>query len=233
MSTISAVIPTWCERNSIAACVASAREIADEVIVADANSHDGTAALAAGCGARVVVCDKGRGPQLHAGARAARGDVLLFLHADAELPPAARAAIFECLADPEVLGGNFLLEFTGPSWYAPWFSRANDLRRRLFRVYYGDSAIFVRRSVYGALGGFRAYPIFEDHEFVQRLERHGRTAYVREVCVRVSSRRYEQAPLRTLLSWAVLHGLYSFAGVPPERLAQWYADIRASAGALR
>jgi rSAM/selenodomain-associated transferase 2 len=233
VSTISAIIPTWCELDMISACVANARAIADEVIVVDAHSPDGTAALAAHCGARVLLCDKGRGPQLHAGARAAQGEVLLFLHADAELAATARAAIFECLAEPDVLGGNFLLEFTGSSRYAPLFSHANDLRRRIFGIYYGDSAIFVRRSVYEELGGFRAYPIFEDHDFVQRLERRGRTAYIRRVSVRVSSRRYERAPLRTLLGWAVLQGLYSFAGVSPERLAQLYADIRASAGATR
>jgi glycosyltransferase involved in cell wall biosynthesis len=233
VTTISAIIPTWCELDMVAACVASAGAIADEVIVADANSPDGTAALAARCGARVVLCEKGRGPQLCAGAGAARGDVLLFLHADAELAPSARPAILECLAEPDVLGGNFLLEFTGPSRYAPLFSLANDLRRRMLGIYYGDSAIFVRRSVYDELGGFRPYPIFEDYDFVQRLERRGRTAYLRRVCVRVSSRRYERSPLRTLVGWAVLQGLYSFAGVPPARLVKLYGDFRASAGAAR
>jgi rSAM/selenodomain-associated transferase 2 len=227
VTTISAIIPTWLEEHAVGAAVAGARAIADEVIVADGGSADQTAAIAAERGARVVCCAKGRGAQLAAGARAASGDVLLFLHADAELGPEARDAILSRLQDPRVIGGNFLLEFTGPSRFAPLFSCANDLRRRVLRIYYGDSAIFVRRAVYEELGGFRPFPIFEDHDFVQRMERHGRTAYIRDLRVRVSSRRYEDKPLRTLINWALLQALYSFGKVEPERLARLYADVRA------
>ncbi len=234
VTALSVIIPTWCEAEGIAAAVSYGRAIGDEVIVADAGSPDGTAEIAAAHGARVVHCPhKGRGAQLCAGASAAVGDIFLFLHADAALPSGARALILERLADPDVLGGNFLLEFAGPSRFAPLFSYANDLRRRALGIYYGDSAIFVRRSVYHELGGFRPYPIFEDHDFVQRLERRGRTAYIREARVRVSSRRYEGAPLRTLAGWALLHSLYSFGGIAPERLVALYADMRNLTASVR
>jgi rSAM/selenodomain-associated transferase 2 len=225
--TISVIIPTWREAGRIAACVRSAREIGDEVLVVDAESPDATAELAEEAGARVLrVPRKGRGPQLHAGAEAARGDVLLFLHADADLGPGARAEIARALADPAVVGGNFYLRFwPDDSRFARLFTWVNHARRRSLRIYYGDSAIFVRRDVYAELGGFRALPILEDYELVRRLERRGKTAYVRAVEVRASARRFEARPWRTLAGWVIIQTLY-LLGVPPARLARLYADLR-------
>jgi glycosyltransferase involved in cell wall biosynthesis len=209
---LSVVIPAWCEADEIAAAV-------------EAGSPDGTAALAARAGARVVQVPRGRGPQLDAGARAARGDALLFLHADARLPATARGAIAQALADPGVLGGNFHVRYAGDGAWARFFTWASDVRRRWLRIYYGDSAIFLRRAAYDRLGGFRPLPIFEDYDLVRRLERLGRTLYVRDVAVTASARRFEQAPFRTGTLWAVLQLLYSL-GVPAERLAPLYGDRR-------
>jgi rSAM/selenodomain-associated transferase 2 len=222
---LSVVIPAWQEAPRIAAAVAAARGFADEVIVADSGSPDGTAGVALAAGARVVTAPRGRGPQLQAGARAATGDVLLFLHADATVEPEARQAIFEALRDPEVLGGNFRLAFVPATRWARFYSLANDVRRRWLRIYYGDSALFVRRRVFGPLGGFASMPLFEDYDFVRRLERRGRTAYLRRVEVKASARRFLGAPLRTLLVWTLLQVLYS-AGVRPARLARLYRDLR-------
>jgi len=225
--TISVVIPTWREEATIAAAVASARHIGDEVIVADPGSPDATQAVARDAGARIVEAPRGRGAQLRAGAEAATGDVLLFLHADAGLPPEARGAILRALADPRVVGGNFRLRFVPAGTFAArLFTWANHVRRVVLRIYYGDSAIFVRREVYEALGGFRPLPIFEDYELVRRLERLGKTAYVRDVVVTASARRFEDAPVRTLLVWSFLQVAYSIFGVAPERLARFYADTR-------
>lgn len=222
---ISVVIPAFQEAAHISAAVSSARKIGDEVIVVDANSPDGTAQLAAAAGARVLQAPKGRGPQLDAGARHARGDVLLFLHADSRLPASARAAILEVLSHPDIDGGNFLLHFEPETRVGRLFGQLYDLRRRTLRIYYGDSALFLRRSAYEALGGFRPLPILEDYEFIRRLERRGRTLYLRHIAVTTSARRFAHRPLRTLLIWAAVQGLYS-AGVSPYRLAQLYADLR-------
>jgi rSAM/selenodomain-associated transferase 2 len=226
---LSVIIPTWREAPRIARAVAAARAIGDEVIVADAASPDATAELAQRAGARVVIANKGRGEQLHAGALAARCETLLFIHADAHLPESARAAIARELASEQVQGGNFYLRFTPETRAARFFTVANHLRRRWLRVYYGDSALFIRRSAYQELGGFPALPVFEDYELVRRLERkHSRarpTAYIRDVEVSVSARRFEHAPLRTLVLWGALQLLYS-AGVPAARLAALYRDLR-------
>lgn len=193
--------------------------------MSDAGSPDGTASLAERAGATVVASEKGRGPQLHAGARACRGDVLLFLHADARLPPQAREAMLGALADETVGGGNFLLRFDPCCGWARLFTWANDVRRRTAGIYYGDSAIFVRRSIYEELGGFRPLPILEDYDLVRRLERRTRTAYVRHVVVTASARRFASSPVRTLGTWALVQGLYTL-GVSPSRLARLYADVR-------
>ncbi|MBI2391218.1 MAG: TIGR04283 family arsenosugar biosynthesis glycosyltransferase [Deltaproteobacteria bacterium] len=222
---ISVVIPAWNEAETIADAVASARAIGDEVIVVDAGSPDGTAERATSAGARVVASEKGRGHQLRAGAERASGDVLLFLHADVRLEGDARSAIARALEHPAAVAGNFFLRFEGATFAAWLFTVANDVRRRLLRIYYGDSAIFVRASTYVALGGFRAMPLFEDYDFVRRLERLGPTAYVRDVVAVASARRFEHAPLRTLLLWSLLQVLFSI-GVSPARLARLYVDAR-------
>jgi rSAM/selenodomain-associated transferase 2 len=222
---LSVVIPAWNEASTIAEAVGCARAFADEVVVVDAHSPDGTCAVAQAAGATVLQAPRGRGLQLCAGASAAKGDVLLFLHADGWLPPDARGAIAEALGDPRVLGGNFRLRFDGRGWATSVFSWLNDLRRRWLRIYYGDSAIFVRREVYQALGGFRPIPLLEDYEFVRRLERRGQTAYVRQVVVRASARRFARRPLWTVLVWVLVQSLYS-AGVAPARLARLYSDLR-------
>jgi hypothetical protein len=120
-----------------------------------------------------------------------------------------------------VLGGNFLLRFEPSTRAARVFSWANDVRRRRLGIYYGDSAVFMRRSAYDALGGFRPMPLFEDYELFRRLEGLGQTAYIREVEVTASARRFERAPARTLLLWSLLQVLYSM-GASPERLARLY-----------
>ena len=223
---ISVIIPTWCEAAGIAACVRHARTIADEVLVVDAMSPDQTARLAQEAGARVLaLADRGRGPQLHAGALAATGDVLVFLHADAELGAGARDAIGRALSEPEIGGGNFYLRFWPAGRFARFCTWANHMRRRWLRIYYGDSAIFVRRRVYDSLGGFRAVPILEDYEFVRRLERQCKTAYVRDVEVLASARRFEARPLRTLLLWGLIQTLF-ILGVPAGRLARLYGNLR-------
>ena len=223
---ISVIIPAFREAAIITESVRAAVAIGDEVVVADANSPDGTAELAAQAGARIVQAERGRGAQLHAGATAAQGDVLLFLHADARLGRGAREALLSALRDPDAVGGNFRIAFVPARGAARLFTMLYDLRRRLTGIYYGDSAIFVRRETYQRLGGFSPMPLLEDYEFVRRLRRAaGRTVYLRGITVEASARRFAAAPLRTFLLWGAIHVLYAL-GVPASTLARCYADLR-------
>lgn len=171
------------------------------------------------------MCAKGRGPQIHAGALAAKGDILLFLHADARLPRMARAAILRRLSDPDIVGGNFLLKFLPSSWFTRFLAPFNDLRRFITRRYYGDSGIFVRREVYHRLGGFLSYPLMEDYDFSTKLQRAGRCVYIRDIWVTASDRRFRGKELRTLLLWMSLQVLY-WLRVPPHILYKAYPDVR-------
>ncbi len=222
---ISVIIPCWNEAAVIETTIASARLIADEVIVVDSESLDGTSALARRAGATVIQAARGRGAQLAAGAVASRGDTLLFLHADAQLPSSARRAIERALSDPTIGGGNFKLRFEPADPWARVFARVNHERRRWLRIYYGDSGLFVRRTVYEQIGGFRPLPIMEDYDFVRRLERAIRTVYITDLEITASARRFAARPLRTLTIWTVIQTLAS-SGVSPHRLARLYADIR-------
>lgn len=227
-STISIVIPTWKERPLIEDAVRWARKIGEEVIVADAGSPDGTAYAASRAGAKVISSPKTRGIQLNDGARVATGDVLLFLHADARLPAAGRDAILDAVAEPQIIGGNFLPRFLPASWFTRLLVPSNDLRRLLTRGYYGDSGIFVRRDIYGDLGGFPPFPLMEDYAFSRKMERIGRTAYLRQPPIYASARRFRGRELRTMFLWMRLQTLY-WRGVSPEQLARAYPDVRSAA----
>jgi rSAM/selenodomain-associated transferase 2 len=194
-----------------------------EVIVADGGSRDDTVAIAQACGFRVVSSARGRGQQMNAGAREAAGEILVFLHADTRLPEDALNKIEATLGDPAICGGNFSLRFDGSTWE----SRALTLIYpflRLGGMCYGDSAIFVRRSVFEDLNGYRDYPLFEDVELYQRMRRIGGFVRLPEQAL-TSSRRFEGRFLRTFALWSLLQSLY-WLGVHPARLDRLYKQIR-------
>ena len=221
---LSVVIPTLQEAQNVAEAVRNAQAAgADEVIVADGGSTDATPDRARAAGARVVTAPRGRGLQQNAGAAAATGDLLCFLHADARLTPAAGAAIRRALQDPAVVGGNFRIRF-GPTLHGRVLAAFYHVIRQL-RVFYGDSAIFCRAGAFHTVGGFPPYPIMEDLAFVHRLYRLGRMAYLPQpVCA--SPRRWERSGIaHSWASWIVIQSLY-FAHVPPAHLARLYRHIR-------
>jgi rSAM/selenodomain-associated transferase 2 len=222
---ISVIVPVWNEAPLVADAIRAARLVADEVIVVDAGSPDGTAARAKEAGALVVEADKGRGRQLPAGAARASGDVLLFLHADARLPLRARAAILNALADPATVGGAFYIRFLPASWFTRILEPANSLRRRLSRRYYGDTGLFVRASAYRELGGHEPWAVMHDYEFSGRMERHGPCVYIQDPCIWASARRFQGRELRTLFTWLFIQTAYRF-GASPHWLSRFYPDAR-------
>ena len=220
---ISVVVPTWNEAEWLPELAASlaAQARAHEWIVTDGGSSDGTVELAGRLGARVVRGPRGRGVQLALGARAARGELLCFLHADARLAPGALAALADAFAAPDVIAAGLHQEIDHPARFYRWIERAADRRVLRGRVY-GDSALCVRRNTYKAADGFRPLALFEDLDLSARLRPRGRVVLVRTATVHCSPRRWEREGRlrRTFKNW-VLTGLW-LAGVDPARLARFY-----------
>ena len=197
-----------------------------EVVVVDGGSRDRTLDIARSHPSLPTVCttSTGRARQMNCGAAEASGDVLLFLHADTALPEDAYAAIVAALRDPHVAGGNFALRFDGGDRFSRVLGAWYRTQRRA-GIYYGDSAVFVRREVFDHLGGYRPLPIMEDYDFVRRLERRGRTVCLTGPAV-TSARRWRALGVpRTVFSWVVIRWLF-VAGVPPARLARLYRLAR-------
>lgn len=225
---LSVIIPTLNEQELIEAQVrrtASLRGVS-EVVVADGGSTDATVArVPALPGVRVVTAPRGRASQLNAGARAAAGDVLLFLHADVALPDDAGRHVEEALASPRTVGGAFRTWTVPdrPTRLGPLLHLA-DLRSRYTTAPYGDQAPFVRREAFETLGGFPEQPLMEDLEFSLRLRRLGAIARV-PARVQVSGRRFIARPVFFTAIVNVFPALYRL-GVSPELLARWYAHVR-------
>jgi rSAM/selenodomain-associated transferase 2 len=223
---ISVVVPVLDEAGELPALLDHLASLGGpiEVVVADGGSRDGTAGLAERhpLGPLVVRAPRGRARQLNAGAAAASGEVLVFLHADTRLPPDALRRLRR--APRSVAGGNFSLRFDGGDRFSRVLGAWYAVQRRA-GVYYGDSAIWARRTAFDALGGFRALPVMEDYDFARRLERHGRTACLRGPAV-TSSRRWRALGVRrTVFAWVAIRWLYVL-GVSPERLARLYSRVR-------
>ncbi len=227
MPLVSVIIPTLNEEQSIGrtleALTHASRNI--EVIVVDGGSNDATIDIAQRCGARVIPSARGRGIQMHNGARVARAQTLLFLHADTEVPPDAIEQITELLArDRLAVGGNCNIRFDGESRAARLMTWLYP-RLEKIGLCYGDSGIFVRASVYKEIGGFKPFPIFEDVDLVSRLKRRGRMVHL-PVAVVTSSRRFEKRSFAlTFARWSILQGLY-WIGIRPRFLNRLYAPLR-------
>jgi rSAM/selenodomain-associated transferase 2 len=216
--SISVIIPTLDEQTRLAAAIRSVRAEA-EVLVVDGGSRDATRAVAHAEGARVLESSPGRGPQLDTGARAAAGEWLVFLHADTRLEGGWAEAIRALPAG--VVGGAFRLGIDADGAGYRVLEMGVRARLWLFRLPYGDQALFARRETYEGVGGMPHLPIMEDVAFVARLRRAGRLAFP-PVRALTSARRWERYGLvgATLRNWWLL-ALY-LAGQPPERLARRY-----------
>lgn len=219
---ISVIIPVLDEERLIAEALASAHAGRNvQTVVVDGGSRDRTAAIATRQGATVIHSTPPRARQMNAGAGVATGDALVFLHADAALPAGFADEVRATLLLPGVAAGAFSLLIDSSRGSLRCIERAANWRARRLELPYGDQALFVGRSLFNSLGGFRELPIMEDFEFVRRLRRRGRVR-VSPLVVRTSSRRWDAlgAWRTTLINQAVIVGY--LAGVQPARIARWY-----------
>jgi rSAM/selenodomain-associated transferase 2 len=225
---ISIIVPVLDEAGGIEACLAplqALRARGAEVIVVDGGSRDATRALAAPLADCVLESVRGRAHQMNEGAARARGDVLLFLHADTLLPEGADNAIARAMEYAP--WGRFDVAITGADPLLAIVAAAMNLRSRLSGIATGDQAIFVRRDEFRAAGGFPEIPLMEDVALSKRLKRIARPACLRERAV-TSGRRWERrGTLRTILLMWRLRTAYAL-GADPRRLARRYDIERTS-----
>lgn len=212
---ISVVIPVLNEADNIARAVKSASPPAD-IIVSDGGSTDSTCLIAKGLGVEVITTGRGRGGQMDAGAALAKGDVILFLHADSVLPDGWAEDVMNAV-ERGTVAGAFRLRIDSERPVFRLIERAVALRSKLFGLIYGDQAIFARKDVFFRAGGFRKLPLMEDVDCVKRLRGFGKVVLLKKA-VTASSRRWDRGGVArtTLRNWYCL-ALYCF-GVPPEKL---------------
>lgn len=224
---LSVIIPTLNEEREIGATLDAIvlAAPAAEIIVADGGSTDRTVEVARRRGAQILTADRGRALQMNAGAAAAEGDALVFVHADTTVPPTFDSDIAGALANSAVVGGRFDLELDDSSLASCLLGRLISLRSRIMRSATGDQAIFVHRHIFAAMGGFTEINLCEDVDFARRLKRKGRIACLHSRVV-TSARRWRQnGMIRTILKMWLIKSLF-LAGVSPSKLDRYYANVR-------
>ena len=195
-----------------------------EVIVVDGDPEGGTIGRIEDDRVFKMTSRRWRSRQMNAGASAARGHTILFLHADSRLPPGALDDIDRVVRDDRYVGGAFRLTFDSDRNIYRFISRFVTLRSRWNRLPYGDQAFFIRRQYFERIGGFREIPVMEDVEIVRRIRRSGGRLKILDSAVRTSCRRLESEGIarRVLQNW-MMTVLYN-VGVPPEKLVRFYSD---------
>jgi rSAM/selenodomain-associated transferase 2 len=216
---LSVVIPALDAADWIGPCLVAVRE-ADERVVVDGGSSDGTSAIAERNGARVVAAPRGRGGQLAAGAAAAEGDWLLFLHADTLLAPGWREAVDRHIERQRGKAACFRFRLDAPGWRPRLVEAGVALRVRWLGLPYGDQGLLISRHFYDAIGGYRPLPLMEDVDLVRRIggvriERLG-------IAATTSAERWRQSGWLRRSGRNLLCLAFYCCGVSPERLARLY-----------
>ncbi|MCC6795057.1 MAG: TIGR04283 family arsenosugar biosynthesis glycosyltransferase [Candidatus Hydrogenedentes bacterium] len=218
---LSVVIPTLNEERHISSTLESLGTANDlEIIVADGGSTDRTRTIAAMHGVRIVSTAPGRANQMNAGAAIARGEVLLFLHADTRPPFGFSSQIKNCLCDPTITIGAFRFALDATRLSLRLIEFGVNVRSRTLGLPFGDQGLFLRRTTFNEAGGFRDLPIMEDYDLVARLGAGGRIRIVSTSAITSARRWITHGILRTSLTNAALIIGWKL-GVTPARLATW------------
>lgn len=222
----SFVIPVFGEGDIINGALAAIRNTDKsgylEIIVVDGHPDRSTIKQIKDTEIIKIVCAKGRGNQLNCGAAKAMGEILIFLHADTQLPALALELISDVLEDKKCIGGAFDLRIDADSIIFRVIEKMASWRSRLTKIPYGDQAIFIRAEYFRSLGGFRNIPIMEDVDLMQRIKKSkGRIRIIRNR-VSTSARRWEDEGIVfcTLRNWLLI--FLFLLGVKPETLVKFY-----------
>ena len=219
---LSIVIPTLNAAATLAPALQAVSRANADIVVCDGGSTDGTVELAESLGARTLSCPPGRGRQLNAGAAAARGDWLLFLHADTVLAPGwlGAARVFMVTPGARVRAAAFTLRFDDATPEARRVESWANWRARFLGLPYGDQGLLISRSLFNHLGGYKPLALMEDVDMVKRVGR----SFINVLAIEAvtSAERYQRdgwwaRPLRNLTCLALYH-----LGVSPEKLVDIY-----------
>ena len=224
--SIGIVVPVLNEGKTLSYFLSRLYEVSRArfpIVVVDGASTDKSAGIARQFFHTETISVPNRGRQLNHGARCLLTDVLLFLHADSELPRGFDFHVRRVLSDPEVLGGCFRLEFDASHPFLRFYSWFTQFSGRFF--HYGDQGFFIRRDAFCEMGGFSPLPFLEDVDFLHRLKRHGKFV-VLPTSVRTSARRFlKRGVVRQQLANILLVALFEL-GVSAGRLAKFYQQVR-------
>ncbi len=223
-SNISIIVPTLNEADNLP-ILQPAAAVVKELIVVDGGSTDDTVQIAQELDFRVIeeVGSGGRGAQLNAGAKNASAPLILFLHADTQLPSGFQDAVIRCLSDPDTVLGAFSLKVDGGNTALKFIAKCANIRSRFLQIPYGDQSFFLRKNTFTELGGFPELPIMEDFIFVRQAKKKGKIRTLPQT-VTTSARRWQRlGPVHTtLINQFVILGYY--LGVKPEKLAAFYRN---------
>ncbi len=223
---VSVVIPTLNESSALPQTLqAIRRHEPHEIIVADGGSQDETRAIAGQLACKTVESPPGRAHQMNSGARAATGDILLFLHADSAVDGESYRKMVAVMQEGGKLGGAFSLAIESERMSLRLIAKLATLRSRYLHLVYGDQAIFVRAGTFNEMEGFRSLPICEDLDFFKRLKKKGATVVLKEKA-RTSPRRWlTEGVWFTTFRNSVIATLF-LVGFSPQTLSKWYGVIR-------
>lgn len=222
MKKISIIIPVLNEASNITNAIASTQPSDNiEIIIVDGGSYDGTLENVKDNNIKVITTSPGRARQMNAGAMLARGDILLFLHADTRLPPGFDIMVRTALQNPKTVAGAFALKIDAPLWSLRLVELGVNWRSRFLQMPYGDQAIFVTKKIFDKMGGFPEIPIMEDFELMRRLNKISNISII-SVPVITSARRWlTKGVVRTTLTNQIAIIAY-LLGVSPQRILYWY-----------
>lgn len=221
---ISVIVPTLNEEAHIETtlqCLCEADGI--EILVADGGSLDATRTIAEGFGATALNISGGRAAQMNAGAAKAKGRILLFLHADTQLPQGFAEMIHAALDDPTIVAGAFRFRTDGTGKAMRLIEKIAHLRSFRGQWPYGDQGLFMEKRVFNEESGYAPLPIMEDFELVRRLRRRGRIVTLRQAAT-TSARRWQQLGIirTTVINQLMVLGY--LLGLPPKAMKRFYRD---------
>lgn len=222
MPTLSIIIPTLNESENIQKTLKyiTALDPKNEVIVSDGHSSDDTIEKAKPY-AKVIVAARGRAAQMNAGARAASGEILWFLHADCLPHKDSVKAMRNVLQDARIVGGAFAYSLDYDSTFFRIAEFASNWKNDVLKIFYGDMGIFVRKRVFEKMGGYAEIPLMEDMEFCKQLKKQGKVVILPQKILTSARRWLDEGVAKNIFrNWA-LQIAYTL-GVSPQTLTQWY-----------